>query len=143
MNPNKAPNSTNTATNGCPQCGGMGIHRANEGLAYCRTCDAGPRLARAEAKAPAAYTARQRRARRPAHTEWFFDRWGGLWATCGANHPNAEAFGPCFTARKATPQDLVRLRLLRQGCFPTQSPHEAGTEQGRTWKGLDGWTYLR
>lgn len=43
---------------------------------------------------------------------FFFDSHGGLWATCEANHPEAEAFGP-------------------RGCARVARPAEAGLETGR------------
>jgi len=32
--------------------------------------------------------------------EKFFDSWGGLWETCDASAPGAEAFGPTGIARR-------------------------------------------
>ena len=38
-------------------------------------------------------------------TMYFFDTHGGLWVTCEADHPEAEAFGPSAGSRKADPAE--------------------------------------
>jgi hypothetical protein len=55
----------------------------------------------------------------------FFDSWGSLWEVCGADHPEAEAFGPQWTARRADP--------VASGLYPREgeTPFSAARREGR------------
>jgi hypothetical protein len=58
----------------------------------------------------------------------FFDSWGNPWEVCSADAEEAEAFGPCFTARR---RPLPHLREV---------PPELREEDENGWVFLGGKT---
>ena len=72
---------------------------------------------------------------------YFFDSWGGLWAQCPKNHPEATGFGPCYTARPVKLAEQVQLGLLQAGHFTQDSPIMRALWQGRV-RSRNGWSYL-
>jgi hypothetical protein len=71
----------------------------------------------------------------PEPPTYFFDSHGGLWSICTSAHPSAEAFGPCFTARRV---DEIERFGLSLSCHQ-RTPWGVAKSQRRVreWAGWD------
>ena len=58
-------------------------------------------------------------------TTYFFDSWGGLYASCDGDHPKAEAFGPTGVSRP-----VVRPELDEMGLMGEKTPMVLALESG-------------
>ena len=68
---------------------------------------------------------------------YFFDSHGGLYAPCLPAHPEAIAFGPTGTARRAQPEEVGG--LFADG---GRSPWAVAMAENRIVVDADGWNWL-
>ena len=81
-----------------------------------------------------------------ARLRYFFDSHGGLWKVCSPDEPGAEAFGPRWTSRPATEEEISGFWscVYDEAGVPAPGANlyqETGSLGWHVEEG--GWTYLR